>query len=53
MPASMDIANTNVLLGETSYNFTPPIDSLNLGTINLTSSLYMVPRASTTINLTS
>ena len=26
---------------------------LNLGTINLYSSIYMVPRASTTINLTS
>jgi Flp pilus assembly protein TadG len=53
VPTSMDIANTNVLLGETSYNFTAPIDFLNLGTLNLSSSLYMVPRASTTINLTS
>lgn len=53
VPASLDIANTNIVLGETSYSFDPPIDFLNLGTLNLSSSLYMVPRASTTINLTS
>lgn len=53
VPASMDIANTNVLLGETAYAFNAPIDFLKLGTINLSSSLFMVPRASTTINLTS
>jgi Flp pilus assembly protein TadG len=53
VPSSMDVANTNVLLGETSYAFNPPIDFLNLGTINLSSSLFMIPRASTTINLTS
>jgi Flp pilus assembly protein TadG len=52
VPASMKIANTNVVLGETSYAFTSPIDFLNLGIINLSSSLFMVPRASTTINLT-
>lgn len=53
VPTSMNIANTNVLLGETSYNFTAPVDFLSLGTLNLSSQLYMVPRASTTINLTS
>jgi len=53
VPSSMDIANTNILLGETSYAFTAPVDFLKLGTINLSSSLFMVPRASTTINLTS
>jgi Flp pilus assembly protein TadG len=55
VPSSMITAGTatNIVLGETSYNFTSPVDFLNLGIINLTSSLYMVPRASTTINLTS
>jgi hypothetical protein len=48
----MKIANTNILLGETTYDYNPPIDFLNLGIINLSSSLFMVPRASTTINLT-
>jgi Flp pilus assembly protein TadG len=55
VPPSMITAGvaTNVLLGETTYAFTAPIDFLTLGTINLSSSLFMVPRASTTINLTS
>ncbi|HEX3969884.1 MAG TPA: TadE/TadG family type IV pilus assembly protein [Stellaceae bacterium] len=53
VPTSMDIANTNIVLGETTYAFTAPVDFLKLGTINLSSALYMVPRASTTINLTS
>lgn len=53
VPASLDIANTNIVLGETTYAFTAPVDFLKLGTINLSSALYMVPRASTTINLTS
>jgi hypothetical protein len=44
---------TNIVLGETTYNFTAPIDFLKLGTIPLASQLFMVPRASTTINLTS
>ncbi len=53
VPSSMDVPNSNVLLGETSYAFNSPIDFLNLGTFNLSSSLFMVPRASSTINLTS
>jgi Flp pilus assembly protein TadG len=53
VPTSLDIKNTNIVLGETAYAFTAPVDFLKLGTINLSSALYMVPRASTTINLTS
>lgn len=53
VPPSLDIANTNIVLGETAYAFTAPVDFLKLGTINLSSALFMVPRASTTINLTS
>jgi Flp pilus assembly protein TadG len=55
VPPSMITAGTatNIVLGETSYTFTAPIDFLKLGTIPLASSLFMVPRASTTINLTS
>lgn len=53
LPSGLAVANTSVVLGETTYPYSATIDFLNLGTINLTSSLYMVPRASTTINLTS
>jgi Flp pilus assembly protein TadG len=53
VPSSMNNPNTNIVLGETKYAFNAPVDFLKLGTLNLSSSLYMVPRASTTINLTS
>ncbi|HLI20740.1 MAG TPA: pilus assembly protein TadE, partial [Stellaceae bacterium] len=53
LPASLDVPNTSVVLGEVTYPYKAAIDFLNLGTINLSSSIYMVPRASTTINLTS
>jgi hypothetical protein len=53
VPSSLDIANTNLVLGETTYAYSAAIDFLKLGTFNLYSSIYMVPRASTTINLTS
>jgi Flp pilus assembly protein TadG len=53
LPSSLDVANTSVVLGETTYPYKAAVDFLNLGTINLSSSIYMVPRASTTINLTS
>ena len=52
VPAALDIPNTNIVLGETTYAFNAVIDFLNLGTFNLGSSIFMVPRASTTINLT-
>lgn len=53
VPASLDVANTNVILGETTYAYAPSIDFMNLGAFDLYSSIYMLPRASTTINLTS
>jgi Flp pilus assembly protein TadG len=53
VPAALDIANTTVVLGETTYSYTPPLDFLNFGPFSLYSSIYMLPRASTTINLTS
>jgi hypothetical protein len=53
VPAALDIANTNIVFGETTYPYTAAIDFLNLGTFNLYSSIFMVPRAATTINLTS
>jgi Flp pilus assembly protein TadG len=53
VPAALDIANTTVILGETTYSYTPPLDFLNFGPFSLYSSIYMLPRASTTINLTS
>lgn len=53
LPASLMVAGSSVVLGEVQYPYNAAVDFLNLGTINLFSSIYMVPRASTTINLTS
>lgn len=53
LPSSLMTANMSVVLGEVTYPYSAAVDFLNLGTINLYSSIYMVPRASTTINLTS
>ncbi len=52
LPADLDIPSTSVVFGEVSYPFMPMLDYFNLGTINLYSSVYMVPRDATTINLT-
>ncbi len=53
VPAALDVANTTLILGEVTYAYTPIIDFLKHGNFNLSASIYMYPRASTTINLTS
>lgn len=51
IPPTLDYPNMSFVLGEISYAYTPTIDYLKLGTINLASSLYMLPRNSSTITL--
>ncbi|MGD0141664.1 MAG: TadE/TadG family type IV pilus assembly protein [Rhizomicrobium sp.] len=51
LPAALDTPGGFLVFGETTYAYTPLIDYVNMGTISLYSSLYMLPRASTTINL--
>jgi Flp pilus assembly protein TadG len=51
LPAGLDIPNTNLVFGEVTYAYTPWVDFMNIGTLNFTASLYMSPRAATTINL--
>ncbi|MDA8049942.1 MAG: pilus assembly protein [Rhodospirillales bacterium] len=51
LPAAFDIPSTSVIFGEVTYPFTPLFDYLNLGSIDLYASVYMVPRDATTINL--
>jgi Flp pilus assembly protein TadG len=53
LPSGLDTPNSTVVLGETTYAYTPLLDYIKLGTINLYSAVYMLPRASTTINLDS
>jgi Flp pilus assembly protein TadG len=51
LPAALDIPNTTVVLGETSYSYTPTIDFLHRGTMTLYSSIYTLPRQPGTILL--
>ena len=51
LPATLDVPNTSVVLGETSYTYTPTIDFLHRGTMTLYSSIYMLPRQPGTIAL--
>ena len=53
VPSNLDVASTSLILSETTYAYTPVFDFLHLGPFNLYASIYMVPRESTTINLTS
>jgi len=52
VPSNLDVANTTLILSETSYAYSPIFDFLGMGPFNLYASIYMVPRESTTINLT-
>lgn len=52
LPAALDVPNTTLVLGETSYAYTPVVDFLHLGTKSLYSSVYMLPRQPGTITLT-
>lgn len=52
VPANLDVANTYLVYGETSYSYTPLFDFLHLGTISLYSSVYMLPRQPGSIAMT-
>jgi Flp pilus assembly protein TadG len=50
VPSTLDIPSTSLLFSEATYAYTPVVDFIHMGTKNLYASIYMVPRASTTIN---
>ena len=53
LPAGLVVPNSSLVLGETTYAYTPIIDFMHLGTLNLYSSVFMLPRSSSgTIFLT-
>lgn len=52
LPAALDTPGGFVVFGETTYAYTPMLDYIHMGTISLYSFDYMLPRASTTINMT-
>lgn len=51
VPAGLATPNTDIVLGEVTYAYTPIIDYLHFGTFNLASSIYMLPRNASVINL--
>ena len=53
VPAALNIPNSNIVLGEATYAYSPVFDFLHIGPFNLHSSVYMAPRNATTINLAS
>ena len=52
VPTALDVANTTLILGETTYSYTPLIDFMKIGTRSLYSSIYMLPRNPGSITLT-
>jgi Flp pilus assembly protein TadG len=53
LPAGLSVPNTSLVLGETTYAYTPLMDFMHMGALNLYSSVYMQPRSSSgTIILT-
>jgi Flp pilus assembly protein TadG len=49
LPALLDVPNSSIVFGETTYAYTPIADYLNVGKMNLYSSVYMLPRLGGTI----
>jgi len=46
LPAALNVHNSSLVLGETTYAYTPLIDFMKIGTLSLYSSVYMLPRSS-------
>jgi Flp pilus assembly protein TadG len=46
LPSGLNVPNTSLVLGETSYPYAPLMDFMHMGTLNLYSSIYMLPRSS-------
>jgi Flp pilus assembly protein TadG len=49
IPSALAVANSQLLFGEVSYTYTPPIGYVITGTLNLSDTMYMSPRISAPI----
>jgi Flp pilus assembly protein TadG len=52
LPAALNVANTSLIWGETSYTYKPVIGYVVTGVLNLKDQIYMRPRVSNTVNFT-
>jgi Flp pilus assembly protein TadG len=46
LPTALKIANTNLILSEVAYSYTPTVGHVITGTLNLSDQIYMRPRLS-------
>ena len=51
VPAALDVPNSTVVFSETTYVYVPSFDFIHMGNKTMYSSVYMIPRNSTVINL--
>jgi len=49
LPTALDVANTSLIWGESSYAYTPPVGYVITGTMTLSDQIYMAPRLSTSV----
>ena len=52
VPAALKVPSTALVYGEVTYAYTPFADIMKFGTVNMNTNLFMLPRTSTTITLT-
>jgi hypothetical protein len=52
IPAGIASPNTNYILVQTSYSWTPPLAFGSFGTVPMTDQIYMLPRQSASIPYT-
>ena len=52
VPAALKVPSTSLVYGEVTYAYTPFADIMKFGTVNMNTNLFMLPRTSTTITLT-
>lgn len=50
-PAALSVPNTTLVYGQVTYSYSPAFDFMKAAPFSLSSSVYMSPRNSTTINL--
>jgi hypothetical protein len=52
IPSSLAVANSYLLLGQTSYSYNPTYGYVVTGTLTLSENVYMRPRQSNSVALT-
>jgi Flp pilus assembly protein TadG len=50
LPAALDVANTALIWGEATYTYTPAVNYVITGTLNLSDQIYMTPRLSNSVS---